>query len=142
MQIIIGQGIDNLKFGLTPQQVLDSWGVADKEYEDENGDKFFAYFDQKVALRFDKEHQFKLCWIECTNPKTNLLGANVFELEPDQVTYLIEQEEAEEPEFHEFGWLETFFYPREWLELQFQFGDLSAVNFGVFYDEKDRPEWP
>ena len=142
MRIDLGRGIENVLFGATKQQVVKLWGDPDKDYVDESGDQCLAYFSRKVALRFERAQNFKLTWVECANPETELLGENAFKLSIDELTYKIETRSAEEPETFEHGWLETFFYAEDWLELQLQFGTLSALNFGVFYDVQDRPLWP
>jgi hypothetical protein len=46
------------------------------------------------------------------------------------------------PEHEDYGALETFFYPRNWVELQVEFGCVESVNCGVLYDEADQPLWP
>lgn len=142
MKMELAQGIDNLHFGISVEETEKRWGPADKSYTDDSGDKFLAYFPRKVALRYEKEQSFRLTWIECFNHATEFLGKRPFEVPIEELTYLVEQRTAEEPENFEMGWLETMFYADEWLELQLQFGDLSALNFGVHYDEQDRPLWP
>ena len=142
MKATLGKGIDELTFGFDIANTEQMWGSADKSYTDESGDKLLAYFSRKTALRFEKEHAFRLTWIECFNPAIELLDKRPFEMPVDSLTYLIEQRSAEEPEAFEMGWLETIYYTEEWLEFQLQFGELSALNFGVHYDEQDRPLWP
>ena len=49
---------------------------------------------------------------------------------------------GEEPEHENYGSLETFFYRRNWVELQVRFGSLESINCGVVYNEADEPQWP
>jgi hypothetical protein len=49
---------------------------------------------------------------------------------------------GEEPEREDLGSLETYFYPRRWVEVYVRFGRVESVNFGVVYDEADQPQWP
>ena len=142
MQIELGKGIDDIHFGASKADVIKRWGAATLEYVDESGDQCLAYFANKIALRFEKEQKFKLTWIECANPHTQLLELRAFEQKIDELTYKIEARTAEEPEIFEHGWLQTFFYAEDWLELQLQFGELCALNFGVRFDELDQPIWP
>lgn len=142
MKLELGTGVDELLFGSSIADVETLWGAADKSYSDESGDKFLAYFEKKIALRFEEEQSFRMTWVECFNTSAELLGKHPFQVPIEEFTYLIEQRDAEEPEHFEMGWLETMFYAEDWLELQLQFGELSALNFGVHYDEQDRPQWP
>ena len=142
MQIELGKGIEDIVFGATKEAIISHWGKPTIEYVDESGDHCIAYFSKKVSLRFENEQSGKLTWIECANPRAELLGLNVFDQQIDELTYKIETRTAEEPETFTHGWLQTFFYAEDWLELQLQFGELCALNFGVHYDERDRPIWP
>ena len=142
MKITLGTGIDKLAFGFDIAKTEQVWGAAEKSYTDESGDKFLAYFSRKTALRFEKEQAFRLTWIECFSPEITLLDKHPFEIPIESLTYLIEQRDAEETEVFEMGWLETIYYAEESLEFQLQFGELSAVNCGVHFDEQDRPLWP
>lgn len=142
MKIELGKGIDQLRFGMDEASVIEHFGEADKNYTEESGDRCMAYYEQNLALRFDREFSYRLTWVECHNTSAEFLGTKPFEIPSDSLTYLVEQRSAEEPEVFEMGWLTTLFYQDDWLELQFQFGKLSALNFGVFFGDQDDPHWP
>lgn len=42
----------------------------------------------------------------------------------------------------DYGEMESYYFPKHVVELQYRLGRLDALNFGVRYGDDDEPAWP
>jgi len=131
MIINIGQGIDNLYFGLSNENIQIILGEPDKEYVGENDDVHLEYFEKNISLKLEKEADFKLGWIECKNSSSLLFGKALMGKNKSSVLEFIRLHIKSEPEIEDFGALESYTYIDEWMELQFEIGHLCSINIGA-----------
>ena len=142
MEVRIGLGLDRFVFGQTQSEIISALGPADKQYATDSGRICLQYFDLRVEFSFSPEEENRLGWIEVYNPAATLFGHLVVGEQVARITKLTAEALGEEPEHKDFGSLETFFFPKAWLELQVTFGRVVCVSLGVVYDERDEPIWP
>ena len=69
-------GLDDIRFGMTRNEIISLIGNPTKEFEDEFGDLILCYNDRGISLKIEKENESKLGWIEVTNPKVELFETN------------------------------------------------------------------
>jgi hypothetical protein len=141
MEILLAKGLDNIRFGLTEVEVTRQWGEPDKAYLlDES--KRLQFFELQVEFSFEFEHENRLGWIEVHNPEATLFGQKLIGVRREKVLSIISSHITDEPEIDDYGHSESYFYENCWLELQFEFDRLRAINFGFLWRDDDTSDWP
>lgn len=144
-EIILGkgyQGDNTLWFGLKERKVIEIYGSPDKIYKVDDGARHYQYFDRRLDLQFAPEDGDRLDWIEVHHPEASLFGERLIGRPQLDVVDFVSEKIISTPEVEDYGNFETFFFEPEWLELQFEFGQLTCINFGVFLGDDEEPIWP
>ena len=144
MEISLGVGVGELLFGLTEARVRAILGEEDKLDETDFGCRRLQFHELMLELSFEPDNDGLLGWIEVHNPNATLYGHKLIGQPRLQVLSLLAEklDPPQLPEFEDYGSFDTAFYEGQWLELQFKFGRLSNLNFGVCYGADDEPLWP
>lgn len=143
MKITLGAGIDDLLFGCTEDQAREILGCQeDKSYFSDSECHRLQFYDLRLELSFEPENDDRLGWIEIHHPQVLLFGHQLIGQRQQKVLEIVAEELGAFSEHHDYGSFESFDYDDQWLELQFKFGRLKCINFGVLYDENDEPFWP
>jgi len=142
VEIRPGEGIGPFRFGLTEPDLVRALGPPDKRYRTDSGVERLQYFGQRVEFAIEPENGDRFGWVEVRDPAATLFGRTVVGETAAEVVPRVSEALGEEPEREDLGSLETYFFPRGWVELQVRFGRVEAVNFGVRYNEADEPQWP
>ena len=142
MEIRPGIGVGQILFGLTEPELVRVLGSPDKRYRTDSEALRLQYFGLRLEFSIEPDNGDRYGWVEVHSPEATLFGHCVVGEPIAQVFSLISEALGEEPEHEDYGSLETFFYPRNWVELQVEFGRVVSVNCGVVYDDADEPQWP
>jgi len=142
MQILIGNGINNLIFGLTEREIISTHGEPDKKYTDEYGDIYIQYNSLETTLKLEKENDFILGWLETSNTNTRLYEISPWQLQQEELVSKLENILSESPETEDYDSFESVIFNNSWLELQFEYEKLKQINIGVLFDENNNPKWP
>jgi len=142
MKISIGNGIHHFIFGQTEQQVINSQGTPSKKFADEYGDIFLLFNSLETTLKFEKENDFKLSWIETSNIKATFPEFSPWGVSQVEIITKLTQILGELPEIEDYGDYQSMTFNSSWLELQFRYEKLKQINFGVLYNDKSEPLWP
>lgn len=142
MKIVLGSGVDNILFGLTEHQIIQQLGAPDKIWLTDCGNRELMYFDLQLVLKIELKNDNKLGWIEVHNRSATLWGVNLWEVPRKELLELLFLRLNEEYEFEDYSSLECYSFYENWVELQFELGQLKCCNFGVLYGENDQPLWP
>jgi hypothetical protein len=142
MKITFGQGIENILFGLNETEVVNRLGKPDKVTIDEYGNRELFFNSYKLVLKIEIENQNRLGWIEVHNSQAEFENINPWATEKNVLINLLCSQVTNSYEFEDYGFMESYFFPNYWLELQFEFNELVSINFGVIYDENYKPIWP
>ncbi len=142
MEIRPGKSVGQLLFGLTEPELVCVLGPPDKRYRTDSNALRLQYFGSRTEFSIEPDNGDRFGWVEVHSPDATLFGHRVVGEPIASVLALVSAVLGEEPEHDDYGSLETFFYPRNWVELQVEFGRVVSVNCGVLYDEADEPLWP
>ncbi|MDJ1184343.1 hypothetical protein [Roseofilum casamattae] len=147
MEIILGVGIAKLRstellFGLTEAQAREILGPPDKSYTTEFGCQRLQFNEVMLKLSFEPDNDNLLGWIEVHNLQAILFGKKIVGQPKKAVLEIAAKELGQPSEFEDYGSFESAFYEEQWLELHFEFGRLTNLNFGVLYSEENRALWP
>jgi hypothetical protein len=134
MRIIISNGLlinkCLIKFNSTRTEIIDSIKKPDKIYYSEEGDVRWQYFNYMIELSFERENNFKLGWIEIYNETVEIFSFKPIKINKTKVLEVINNRFSYSPEIDDYGSFESYFYEKDWLELQFMFNRLVNINFG------------
>jgi len=142
VEIIPGIGTDKVHFGITEAEAVSILGSPDKTYKTDEGCRRLQFNLLRIELSFEPENEYRLGWIEVHDPKLLLGGRKILGATQKEVLEFVTELLGEQPEIEDYGSFLSASYDEHWVELQFQFGSLCCVNFGVLYDDLDSPKWP
>ena len=142
MEILLGTGIGKLLFGFTEAEAVETLGVADKSFKTDLGCQRLQFNQAMLDLSFEPENEGLLGWIEVHHQGATLFGHPLIGKSKETVLDLLIIQLGSPSEVEDYDSFETVFYEEQWLELQFRFGKLSNLNFGVLYNKDDEPIWP
>jgi len=141
MNLSIGHGIAPFTFGLTEDEAISIQGKPDKKYQDEYEDIFILYNALEVTLKFEKEKDFKLGWIETNNTQVQFPEFSPWKMSQVEIITRLTQILGELPHVEDYGSYQSITFNNSWLELQFEYEKLKHINFGVLLDGEN-PIWP
>jgi len=135
VELFINEGFDNLKFGLSMEEVRAVLGDAeetDMYDEDEETDVvIWHYWDKGISIFFEQEAGFRFSCAEVNSPETIVWGKNVFTMNREELKALFTEHNFKEieTETHEWG-EERLSIIDAMVDFYFENGKLLSVNFG------------
>ena len=142
MKILIGQGVEDVRFGMLESEIRLTLGDPDRVWEAEEV-RHLVYNDEHLDLWVNQGEEKRLEWFSTTNPKLTISGrALIGERESETLDFLRRELKSENVEFEEFETFKSVTFSDHWLELHFEYDRLTTVNLGVLFDGDDEPVWP
>ena len=137
MKIFPKKGIDKLIFGMKQKDVLAIYGMPDKKFDDEDGNKIYIYNKSKLQLNFYEEEDFKLGFIICANENLELLQNKIIGQEFE--TLKKELSIIKKWEKEDFDLAENYFNEDNWMIFVSEFNKIVKVELGcmIVNDEFD-----
>jgi hypothetical protein len=140
LNIILGQGLGEIQFGMTKQNIIESLGLPNKEYQTDDENNRLQYFDYRIELSLEcNNNKYRLGWIEVHNKKALLFDKQLIGEKKVDVLHYLEKFIGNIYEEVDYNSFIAILYDKYELELQFEFGTLQNINFGNFFDENDNP---
>lgn len=152
-QILLGQGLGILKFGMTRPQIIEMIGAPDEKENSSNSDneedntETWHYDNEELSLGFDEEEDWRLVTIAVTSQHYELeslsLMGKVFDTVEDELLKMdiddLELEDASDDDASNSKNLSS-----EEFELNLWFEDnvLSEIQWGPLYGDDETIEWP
>lgn len=152
-EIIIGQGLGEIKFGMTKDEVEKILGKADEieKYSytdnDENKTESWHYDELEVSFSFDEEDDFELGAISVTSDKFLFNGEKLIGKTEEEVLNFITSIYPEDIK-HEFTTYEDdpdrvlVSFEDLSFSLWFMNGVLEEIEWAVLWDEDEMQIWP
>lgn len=135
-----GAGLGDLEFGMTGEEVkkiLGSPQETDRD-EDEFITELWLYPEHGITVFLDMENGPVLISIETTHPGTVLFGEKVFGFNEEQLTALMQKNNAGEQDAEDEAWGERrISYDDLMTDFYFAGGKLASVNIGLLADEDE-----
>ncbi len=142
MEILLLEGLNELKFGDTPQTVENTLG---KPLEIENlGDEadedldtiLWNYDKEGLTVFFEGKNNHVLSCFETDNEEVTLFGKKIFGLNEQEITALMKENGLSQIDSDEEEWGERrVSFDEGLIDFYFQDGKLVTVNWGVFVNE-------
>ncbi|MBK9359527.1 MAG: hypothetical protein IPN08_19500 [Bacteroidales bacterium] len=142
MEILLLEGLDDLKFGDLPKTVENTLGKPLEiehlgEEADEDLDTILWNYDKEgLSVFFEGKNNHVLSCFETDNEETTLFGKKVFSMNEQEITELMKAEGLTQidTEVEEWGEKRVSF-DEGLIDFYFQDGKLVTVNWGVFVNE-------
>ena len=152
-EITIGSGLGDVKFGCSKEKLkyligepdeMDSYNASGEE--DGYLTEAWHYDEYEFSVSFDEEDNWKLTTISISSPECTLNGNQLIGKSIDDVLLLIQDEDFGENELDDLsdGNVDQkliSFLPAS-LNLWFENGTLSEIQWGVLWSDEDTPRWP
>jgi len=119
-----------ISFGISMDDVENILSKPNKIYKTNEGNIRCQYYQYLIELSFEKEDEFKLGWIEVYNKYSKIYNHMFIGKNIEQAIKYFNSKIMESPEFYDYGSFESYFYNKNWIELQVQFGNITNINFG------------
>ncbi|PCI93891.1 MAG: hypothetical protein COB15_15475 [Flavobacteriales bacterium] len=151
--IKIGNGLGDITFGNSKEKIKHLLGEAGETdtfnasgEEDGYLTEAWHYDDQEFSLSFDEEDNWKLTTISISSPEATFNGNQLIGKEMDDVLRFFNNEEFGENELDDLSDegidQKLVSYLRASLNLWFEDGKLSEIQWGVLWSDEDTPSWP
>lgn len=146
-EIVLGQGIGDIKFGLTMDEVETIMGkpeeVEASEEEEEFEYEVWNYWEEGYSFYFDEDDDYRLGLIETANEEVTLFGEKIFEMKQAEVEALLKSKGLSTPDKDSLETGEKHItYEKEMLDMYFENDALVTVKFGVFVSDDLEVQWP
>jgi hypothetical protein len=147
MEILLLDGLDDLKFGDLPDNVEKLLGKPTEienmgDEADEDLDTILWNYDKEgLSVFFEGKNNHVLSCFETDNRDVTLFGKKLFEMTEEEITKLMNSEGLTQidSEVEEWGEKRVSF-DEALIDFYFQDGKLVTVNWGVFVNENGEIE--
>ncbi|MBL6448785.1 hypothetical protein JMN32_20905 [Fulvivirga sp. 29W222] len=152
-EIKSGEGLGQLKFGMSTNQVKQILGEPDEvetySYETEEGElsETWHYDSAELSISFDEEEDWKLVSIAISAQDVLFKGHKLIGLKYDELVKALKSLEIGHLEFEDWSSAESpnhKLISAEEIEINFWLDDdvLSEIQLGPLFDDDDNIKWP
>ena len=146
-EIILGQGIGEIRFGLTMDEVEAIMGKPEEVETSEEDEEFeyevWNYWEEGYSFYFDEDDDYRLGLIETANEEVTLFGQKIFQMKQAEVEALLKSKGLSNPDKDTLETGEKHVtYEKEMLDMYFDKDALVTVKFGVFVGDDLEVQWP
>jgi hypothetical protein len=145
--IIPMKGLGDLTFGMKAEEVKNILGEPEEIEDIDNSGEFktviWHYWAKGLSVFFDEDNGMKLSSIEVDNSVATLWGNLIFQMTEPQIINLFKEKGYEEVDSEEQDWGEKrVSFDDAMVDLYFEDGDLTSINYGVYLDDFEIAVWP
>lgn len=143
MELKLGIGIGEAKFGMLEKDITNLFGSPDSiKFEDEEDKRIYSYNNSKFRFAFYQKENGKLGYIESSNQSLHFNGKIIINTKSDIVRNEIFGNLITDWEFDDYGSFEVYFNHEHWLSLHEEYGNISEVKIGVPFKNEFDYLWP
>ena len=133
MNILFNEGLGELRFGMPVEQVVALLGTASNVESSLNAMDapltILMYADQGFTLFFEGENPTLHC-IDICDEETTLYGENIFEMNEEELIFLMNKHGHTEPEVEDEDWGErSISYASANADFFFEDSELLSIQF-------------
>ena len=144
IEIALKIGLNELKFGLTPDEVLKILGTPDEKekLQEEGRDTEMWFYDEDgITVFFEKFEKMRCVLLETENENTFLFGNKIFELKEKAIKdlFLLNGYSNFLEEIETWG-EKRLSVDDALLDIYFEKNKVVAISWGVDYDD-NKPLW-
>jgi len=146
IEISLKIGLNELKFGLTSDEVLKILGNPDEKeniQEEEGNTEIWFYDEDGITVFFDVKENMRCILLETEHENTLLFGSKIFELNEKNIKELFEKNGYSDFQEDNETWGEKCLSIDDAVvDIYFEKKKVVAVSWGVEYDNNNKPIWP
>jgi hypothetical protein len=145
MQINLGIGIENIKFGLNPTEIENLLGKPDSIRKDGEYGEFepmYCYNGLQTRLTFYKNHEDRLGYIRSSNKKLIINNQKIIGRSISKVLAIFKELTNDDWELDEYDFWNEYFNEKYWIILRFNYDTLSEIEMGVPFKDEEQYNWP
>ncbi|MDP4292673.1 MAG: hypothetical protein Q8908_16455 [Bacteroidota bacterium] len=146
MEIKLLEGLDDIDFGATTEEVAEKFGKPDETEELDEGDDeletvIWTYNDKGVTLFFDGDDPKLFSCVETDNKNTTLFGRKIFAMTSQEIIDMMTAHGFEEVDEDIEDWGEKrLSFDEALIDFYFEKDEMVTVNWGVFFEEFDESD--
>lgn len=143
MELLIGKGVGQLRFGMTQDEVSALLGEANLKFIDEDDETqlLWEYTDLKIRLSFYLAEGGKLGYIRSSNQNLILYGSSVIDSRIENLKDLIEPDQ-DLWEIDKYFLFDQYFMEQNWVLLNVEYERVTDIELGVPIGKDDEYLWP
>jgi hypothetical protein len=144
MEINLKKGIGDFTFGMKAEEIVVKLGKPDKIYEEEEDETelIYQYNKHKFKFTFYQEHEGKLGYIRCANPKLTFQGKPIIQAPADVVIKDVFGARIKDWQEEDYNSFTTYISEEFWLVLNAEYDEVTDIELGVpFKDDADEYDW-
>ena len=151
--IKVGLGLGDIKFGCSKEDLIQLIGEpTEKDTYNASGEEegylteSWHYDELEFSVSFDEEDNWKLTTIAASSNEFTLNNKQLFGLSIDEVLDLLKDENLGDNELDDLSddvvSQKLISFIDSSLNLWFEEGKLSEIQWGVLWEDEDTPKWP
>lgn len=149
--LLLGKGIGEIVFGMSRNDIENILGKPDEvesiRYSDDERSVTWYYYDKALDFTFDSTDDYKLSYITTDSNEYHIEKKIKVGLKYDELLDFIEELELglydiEDMSSEDLQHQLLISFDSKSLNLWFDNKVLTEIQFGPFYDEDDKPQWP
>ena len=153
LDVKIGDGLGDIKFGFTKEKLkyligepneIDTYNASGEE--DGYLTESWHYDEHEFSVSFDEEDNWRLSTISISSPDSTYKSHQLIGKPMEEVMDLIDADELGENELDDLSDdnidQKLISFIRASLNLWFENGKLSEIQWGVLWSDEDTPSWP
>ena len=140
MNIKLGRGLEDVRFGISQDALVELLGPPDKYDTDGFEAPLLIYNAYRSIFWFSLEDE--LHWIQCSNSISMIWNQKLIGQSFVAKKALIASHAGEPTDIDDFGSMESYSYDSCQLEIQVEFGTIQTICFGNLWEDGDTPIYP
>lgn len=144
MELKLKMGVDNLKFGMTINEVIRVLNEPNRilNNEDNENEVILEWNYEKLRLTFLKNENDRFAYLRTINPELKFNGKRIIGGEVEYVKKGILGELISDWEMDDYGFFITHFNEAYWLTLHEKYGIVTDFELGLPFENDEDYNWP
>lgn len=145
LEIKIKEGLNELKFGFDKDEITKLLGNPDEvETLEESDDpaEVWYYDEDGITVFFEESDRMRCVCLETDNTEITLFGKKLAEFKEADIEPIFRENNFSDFETENEAWGEKRITVNDAVvDIYFEDGEITAINWGVDFDEEGNPLW-
>ena len=145
MEIKLGIGISNIKFGSSITDIEMLLGKPDEIRKDEEYGEFepmYIYYSEKIRLTFYKNENDRLGYMRCSNPELTINGKKIIGLKIREAKKAFKPIISSGWKLERYDFWHQYFLYKYWIILKCDYDEVTEIELGVPFNNEKEYDWP
>lgn len=144
MELKLGIGIGELKFGMTQAQCCEILGAPSRVIEDKDRDEeiILEFTPLKIRLSFYKEEEEKLGYIRTANKDITYNNQRLVGQSIHSIKHEVFKDSIDYWDKDEYAYFNAHSNDENWLTLNEEYKEVTDIELGVPINDDDEYVWP